>query len=89
MLQVNALKPIEQPKEVKRWKYKKHSFPNGASSYWIKWKINPEDERFFSQPKTMIIKFDKELAHENNENIEWRDSKICLTICFRECSTIQ
>ena len=25
MLQVNALKPIEQPKEVKRWKYKKHS----------------------------------------------------------------
>ena len=80
MLQVNALKPIEQPKEVKRWKYKKHSFPNGASSYWIKWKINPEDERFFSQPKTMIIKFDKELAHENNENIaalnEWKVTKL-------------
>lgn len=80
MLQVNALKPIEQQAEpVKKIKYKKHAFPNGAESYWIGWKINPEDEKFFCRPKTMIINFDKELNHENNENIaslnEWQVSK--------------
>ena len=80
MLQINALKPIEKPEELKRWKYKKNSFPNGASSYWIKWKLFPDDARFFSLPKTMIIKFDKELSHMNNENIsalnEWKVSKL-------------
>ena len=69
MLQVTAMKPVEKPKELPRWKYKKHAFPNGASSYWIKWKLYPDDARFFSMPKTMIIKFDKELAHTDNENI--------------------
>lgn len=80
MLQVNALKPVEQPKELKRWKYVKHAFPNGKSSYWIKFKIFPDDIRFFCAPKTMIIKFDKELAHIDNENIaalnEWKVSKL-------------
>lgn len=80
MLQVNALKPIEKAKEIVRWKYKKHAFPNGASSYWIKWKLYPDDARFFSQPKLMIIKFDKELSHIDNENIsalnEWKVTKV-------------
>lgn len=80
MLQINALKPIEKPKELPRWPYKKHAFPNGASSYWIKWKLYPDDARFFSLPKTMIIKFDKELAHIDNENIaalnEWKVTKL-------------
>lgn len=80
MLQVNAVRPVDKPKEVPRWKYKKHSFPNGASSYWIKWKLYPDDARFFSLPKTMIIKFDKELAHTDNENIsalnEWKVTKL-------------
>ena len=65
--------------EVKRWKYKKHSFPNGTSSYWIKFKCNLDDEKFFSLPKTLIIKFDKELEHFENENIsslnEWKVTK--------------
>ena len=80
MLQLNAMKPIEKPEIIPRWKYKKHSFPNGASSYWIKWKLYPDDARFFSMPKLMIIKFDKELAHINNENIsalnEWKVTKL-------------
>lgn len=80
MLQINALKPIEKVEELPRWKYKKHEFPNGASSYWIKWKLYPADARFFSMPKTLIIKFDKELEHVNNENIsalnEWKVSKL-------------
>ena len=80
MLQINALKPIEKPSEIPRWKYKKNSFPNGASSYWIKWKLHPDDAKFFSAPKTMIIKFDKELSHLNNENIsalnEWKVTKL-------------
>lgn len=80
MLQINALKPIEKAQEIPRWKYKKHSFPNGASSYWIKWKLYPDDARFFSMPKTLIIKFDKELSHVDNENIaalnEWKVSKL-------------
>lgn len=80
MLQVNALKVIEQEEKPPRWKYKKHSFPNGASSYWIKWKLYPDDARFFSAPKTMIIKFDKELDHLGNENIsalnEWKVTKL-------------
>lgn len=80
MLQLNALKPIEKPEVIPRWKYKKNSFPNGASSYWIKWKLYPDDARFFSMPKTMIIKFDKELSHIDNENIsalnEWKVTKL-------------
>jgi len=80
MLQINALKPIEKPKELPRWPYKKHAFPNGASSYWIKWKLYPDDARFFSLPKTMIIKFDKEFSHVDNENIaalnEWKVTKL-------------
>ena len=80
MLQLNTMKPIEKTDVIPRWKYKKNSFPNGASSYWIKWKLYPDDARFFSMPKTMIIKFDKELAHMNNENIsalnEWKVTKL-------------
>lgn len=80
MLQLNALKPIEKKEELKRWKYKKNSFPNGKSSYWIKFKQFPDDCRFFSLPKILIIKFDKELSHMNNENIaalnEWKVSKL-------------
>ena len=80
MLQLNATKPIEKPEVIPRWKYKKNSFPNGASSYWIKWKLYPDDARFFSMPKTMIIKFDKELSHVENENIaalnEWKVTKL-------------
>jgi len=80
MLQLSTMKPIEKPEVVPRWKYKKNSFPNGASSYWIKWKLHPDDARFFSLPKTMIIKFDKELAHIDNENIaalnEWKVTKL-------------
>lgn len=80
MLQLNSLKPIEKPTVLPRWKYKKHPFPNGASSYWIKWKLYPDDARFFSLPKTMIIKFDKELSHVDNENIsalnEWKVTKL-------------
>lgn len=80
MLQLNNLKPIEKPKELPRWPYKPHAFPNGVSSYWIKWKLYPDDARFFSLPKTMIIKFDKELSHVDNENIsalnEWKVTKL-------------
>lgn len=80
MLQLTNMKPIEKLKELPRWKYKKQAFPNGMSSYWIKWKLYPDDARFFSLPKTMIIKFDKELAHIDNENIsalnEWKVTKL-------------
>ena len=80
MLQLNSLKPIEKAPEIPRWKYKKHAFPNGKESYWIKWKLYPDDARFFSAPKLMIIKFDKELEHLNNENIaalnEWKVTKL-------------
>ncbi len=81
MIQVNALKPIQKVEEsVPRWSYKKHQFPNGEESYWVKFKLYPDDAKFFSVPKTMIIKFDKELSHINNENIfalnEWKVSKL-------------
>lgn len=81
LIQVNALKPIQKVEEsIPRWAYKKHQFPNGAESYWVKFKLYPDDARFFSAPKTMIIKFDKELSHINNENIfalnEWKVSKL-------------
>lgn len=81
MIQVNALKTVQQVDEmIPRWEYKKHAFPNGEESYWIKWKLYPADERFFCAPKTMIIKFDKELSHIDNENIsalnEWKVSKV-------------
>lgn len=80
MLQINALRPMGQVENTKRWAYKKHSFPNGKSSYWIKWKINPEDERFFALPKLFIVKFNKELNQLGNENIsalnEWKVTKL-------------
>ena len=81
MLQLTAIKPTDRSKEVVEQKpYKKNKFPNGASSYWIRFKLHPEDARFFSMPKTLIIKFDKELDHLNNENIaalnEWRVTKL-------------
>jgi len=55
VLQIDALKPIQEVEKVPRWPYKKHAFPNGAESYWIKWKLYPDDARFFSAPKKMII----------------------------------
>lgn len=80
MLQLNSVRLVEKPTELKRWKYKKHAFPNGVESYWIKWKLYPDDARFFCVPKTMIIKFDKELSQVDNENIsalnEWRVTKL-------------
>jgi len=80
MLQVTAQRPLEKPKEIPRWKYKKNKFPNGTSSYWVKWKLHPDDARFFSVPKTLIIKFDQELSQINNEHIsalnEWKVTKL-------------
>jgi hypothetical protein len=80
MIQINALKPIETQKEIPRWKYRKNSFPNGKKSYWIKWKLYPGDAKFFSAPKKLIIKFNKELSNVDNENIsvlnEWSVSKL-------------
>lgn len=69
MLQIKDLKPVEEVKEVKRWPYVKHSFPNGKESYWIGWKIHPDDEKFFPANKGIYIRFDKELNHLGNENI--------------------
>ena len=80
MLQLTAVRPVDQQVVVPRWAYKKKKFPNGASSLWIGFKCYPDDERFFSLPKTMIVKFDKELQHVNNENIaalnEWKVTKL-------------
>ena len=80
MIQLNAVRNVEKEELPPRWAYKKHSFPNGASSFWIRWKPYPTDLRFFSAPKTMIIHFDKELSHINNENIaalnEWKVTKL-------------
>lgn len=81
MIQVNALKPVEQVEELPpRWKYKEHEWPNGKKSMWYKFRLYPADARFFSLPKTMIIKFDKELSHMDNENIsalnEWKVTKL-------------
>jgi hypothetical protein len=63
-----------------RWPYKRHSFPNGQSSYWIKWKLWPGDQRFFSTPKVLTIKFDKELDQFGNDNIsvfnDWKITKL-------------
>lgn len=80
MLQVDTIRTVEKPPAIPRWKYKKHSFPNGKSSYWIKWKLYPDDARFFPGNKSLIIKFDNELKHLGNENIaalnEWKVTKI-------------
>ena len=80
MLQLTNVRPIEKKQEEKLIVYKRHAFPNGMYSYWIKWKINECDKRFFSMPKTMIINFDKELDHVDNENIaalnEWKVTKL-------------
>lgn len=63
-----------------RWKYKKHAFPNGMESYWIKWKLYPADQKFFSSPKVLTINFDKELEQFGNENIsvfnDWKVTKL-------------
>lgn len=80
MLQLTTVVPKDQQEVVPRWAYKKGKFPNGKSSYWIKFKLHPDDARFFSKPKTMIIKFDKELDKLDNENIsalnEWKVTKL-------------
>lgn len=74
------VKPIEKEEKLERWEYKMHKFPNGMKSYWIKFKQYPDDERFFSRPKTLIVKFDKELDKVGNEHIaslnEWRITKL-------------
>ena len=79
MLQINALKQVEKVEEDKPIDHKIHYFPNKKGSYWIKFKCNECEKKFFSLPKTMIIKFDKELSHIDNENIsalnEWKVSK--------------
>ena len=80
MLKLNALGSIKKPEEEKevipRWAYKKHSFPNKKSSYWIKWKLYPDDAKFFANGKILTIHFDKELDQLNNKNIsalnEWK-----------------
>lgn len=81
MLQLNATRKVETPQELpKRWKYRKKYFPNGKGSLWAGFKCYPLDEKFFCRPKTMIIKFDKELDYLGNENItalnEWRVTKL-------------
>lgn len=81
MLKLTNERPVEAKEELPpRWEYKVHYFPNGKGSKWIKFKLYPEDARFFSVPKTMIIKFDKELNHAGNENIsalnEWKVTKL-------------
>lgn len=80
MLQLTATRHADKPKEIPRWAYKKNKFPNGAASYWIRFKLYPDDARFFSLPKTMIIKFDRELNQANNENLaalnEWKVTKL-------------
>lgn len=81
MLKLNSLsvtKPEEM--EIQHPGYKKKSFPNGMSSYWIRFKLFPPDQIFFSYPKTLVINFDKELDKLNNENLsvlnEWKVSKL-------------
>lgn len=80
MLKLETVRPTETKVQHKKIKYKKHAFPNGAESYWIKFKPNDEDLRFFSKPKTMIINFDQELEQLENENIaalnEWKVTKL-------------
>lgn len=80
MLQTNAIKPIGSKKEeIPRWEYKKHAFPNGAESYWIRWKCHPDDERFFAYPKLLVTKFDEEFCQSGNENVQvlntWKVTK--------------
>lgn len=71
---------VEVEEYPPRWKYKKNSFPNGKSSYWIKWKLWPGDQKFFSAPKLLTIKFDKELDQFGNNNIsvfnDWKITKL-------------
>ena len=62
-------KRTEEKEVIPRWKYKRHSFPNKKSSYWIKWKLYPDDAKFFANGKLLTIHFDKELNHLHNENI--------------------
>ena len=62
-------KHTEEKEVIPRWKYKRHSFPNKKSSYWIKWKLYPDDAKFFANGKVLTIHFDKELMQFNNENI--------------------
>lgn len=80
MLQLKTLQLVEKPVDLPRWKYVKHKFPNGKESYWIRWKLYPDDARFFPGYKSLIIKFDNELSHLGNENIsalnEWKVTKL-------------
>lgn len=99
MLKLTTAKQDTQEEEIPpRWEYKKHSFPNGKKSYWIKFKCHPLDKKFFCRPKTMIIHFDKELDYLGNENIaslnEWHVTKLsyssylpkmCNELDFFEC----
>lgn len=80
MLQLNAAyQSTDSEAKPKRWPYKKHSFPNGKESYWIKWKLYPDDIKFRCFTKTLVIDFDKEL-NLNNPNIsalnEWKVTKL-------------
>lgn len=80
IIQVNSVNLQEKPKEIPRWEYKKHSFPDGNKSYWIGWKLYPDDAKFFASPKLLTIKFDRELSQLNNEHIaalnEWKITKV-------------
>lgn len=58
-------RPDQEKKIVPRWKYKRHSFPNGKKSFWIKWKLHPDDAKFFANGRSMIIDFNKELNLDN------------------------
>jgi hypothetical protein len=62
---VQLKKPDQEKKVIPRWKYKRHSFPNGKKSYWIKWKLYPDDAKFFANGRSMIIDFNKELNLDN------------------------
>ena len=80
MLQVNAVNVHEKEDKPKRWPYKQTAFPNGAKSFWHGWKLYPDDQKFFSLPKTLIIKFEEHLNKPGDENIsalnEWKVTKL-------------
>ena len=80
LLQLKTIPLQEKQDNLPRWKYVKHFFPNGKSSYWIRWKLYPDDARFFPAFKSLVIKFDNELSHLGNENIsalnEWKVTKL-------------
>jgi hypothetical protein len=82
MLKLQAVasikRQVDEKPVVKRWKYKRHSFPNKKSSYWIKWKIHPDDVKFYVSGRSMMIDFDKELTLDNPNTQplnEWKVSR--------------